>query len=97
MKSNEFNYAWLSDPEIFEVNRQPAHADFDFYANDDEYQKQETQLKQNLNGMWRILYAKDLNQNVKGFDFHNFGYPFMGLCKSSRTIGTSGIWNTAIC
>lgn len=71
MKSNEFNYAWLSDPEIFEVNRQPAHADFDFYANDDEYQKQETQLKQNLNGMWRILYAKDLNQNVKGFDFHN--------------------------
>ena len=49
MKSNEFNYAWLSDPEIFEVNRQPAHADFDFYANDDEYQKQETQLKQSLN------------------------------------------------
>ena len=71
MKSNEFNYAWLSDPEIFEVNRQPAHADFDFYANDDEYQKQETQLKQSLNGMWRILYAKDLNQSVKGFDFRN--------------------------
>ena len=30
MKSNEFNYAWLSDPEIFEVNRQPAHADLIF-------------------------------------------------------------------
>lgn len=71
MKSNEFNYAWLSDPEIFEVNRQPAHADFDFYADNDEYQKQKTRLKQSLNGMWKILYAKDLNQSIKDSDFRD--------------------------
>lgn len=51
MKKNEFSYTWLSDPEVFEVNRQPVHADFDFYADNDEYQKQKTRLKQSLNGM----------------------------------------------
>lgn len=71
MKSNEFSYTWLGNPEIFEVNRQPVHADFDFYANDFEYQKRQTKLKQNLNGIWRILYAKDLSQSIKSSDFQN--------------------------
>ena len=71
MKKNEFSYTWLSDPEVFEVNRQPVHADFDFYADNDEYQKQKTRLKQSLNGMWKILYAKDLNQSIKDSDFRD--------------------------
>lgn len=42
--------AWLSDPQIFEVNRLPAHSDHDFYEGAD------TALKQSLNGVWQFRY-----------------------------------------
>ena len=67
MKKNEFSYTWLSDPEVFEVNRQPVHADFDFYADNDEYQKQKTRLKQSLNGMWKNFVCQRFKSKYKGF------------------------------
>lgn len=67
MKSQKFSYEWLSDPDVFEVNRQPVHADFDFYANEHEFNQCRSSLKQDIDGMWRILYVSDFSQRVDNF------------------------------
>lgn len=67
MKIQKFSYDWLSDPSVFAVNRQPVHADFDFYANEDEFRQCQSSLKQRIDGMWRILYVPDFSQRVDNF------------------------------
>ncbi|MBO5402895.1 MAG: DUF4981 domain-containing protein [Clostridia bacterium] len=43
--------AWLADPEVFEVNRIPAHSDHRFTVNGKE-------TRQYLNGVWRFAYSE---------------------------------------
>lgn len=41
---------WLDDPEIFQVNRLPAHSDHEYYGNMEELQSKKNSLAQSLNG-----------------------------------------------
>ncbi len=42
---------WLSDPRIFEVNREKAHSDHSYFVNGKE-------PKQYLNGTWKFIYSE---------------------------------------
>ncbi len=48
----EFDPRWLSDPQIFEVNRLPAHASYMVYGADG------APLEQTLDGAWKFHYAE---------------------------------------
>ena len=49
--------AWLSNPEIFMVNRLDAHSDHMYYEDKDAMYGDEMPLRQSLNGTWKINYA----------------------------------------
>ena len=51
---------WLENPEIFEVNRIPAHSDHKFY-------NEKGLLRQSLNGTWKFSYAQNPEQREKEF------------------------------
>ena len=54
MNATEPTLDWLTDPTVFAVNRVAAHADFDFYQNQEEAVHDKSSLKQSLNGVWRV-------------------------------------------
>ena len=48
---------WLSDPEIYQVGREPAHSDHRFYTSYEEMrQHPEGSLRQSLDGEWMFEY-----------------------------------------
>ena len=51
---------WLKNPEVFGVNRIPAHSDHLIY-------NETGLLRQSLNGTWKFSYAKNPEQRVKEF------------------------------
>ena len=60
---------WLENPEVFEVNREPAHSDHHFYRNEHERKgKAEESLRQSLNGAWKFSYA--VNPQSRNADFY---------------------------
>lgn len=49
---------WLTDVEVFAVNRVPAYSDHLYYATMEEArQKGEMSLRHSLNGTWKFSYA----------------------------------------
>ena len=50
--------SWLDDPEVFEVNRLPAHSDHNHFSNEQEMGNREKSLFQSLNGEWKFCYSK---------------------------------------
>ena len=49
---------WLSDPEIYQVGREPAHSDHRFYTSYEEMrQHPEGSLRQSLDGEWMFEYS----------------------------------------
>ena len=59
---------WLENPEIFEVNRIPAHSDHHFYKNYEEMEeKPEGSFRQSLNGIWKFSYAVNPESRNKNF------------------------------
>ena len=71
---------WLKDPEIFAINRIDAHSDFDFYQNKTELLKNESKLKQSLNGIWKVCVANNLNTAPLHFydiNFDDSGFSFI--------------------
>lgn len=58
----EFNVKWLTDPQVFNINRIDYHTHF--IANEDKYNK-----KISLNGNWWFNYSK--NSDVVNWDFKN--------------------------
>lgn len=77
-KVEEANLSWLENPEIFAVNRLPAHSDHKFYSSIESYKQNNESLKQSLNGIWKFhwspnpkLRPKDFiekNYNISSFD-----------------------------
>lgn len=68
MRANEANLLWLSDPEVFAVNRKDAHSDHLYYETQEEARAQgEMPLRQSLNGTWYFAYAKNPSLRVKDF------------------------------
>lgn len=71
---------WLSNPEIFRVNRIDAHSDHLYYENKEDIKLgYDMPLRQSLNGKWRFAYAVNQDERIKDFykddyDCSNFDY-----------------------
>lgn len=64
---------WLSDPEMFAVNRIKAHSDHRFYtALEESKLENEMSLRQSLNGIWRFSFADTPEERI--VDFYKNGY-----------------------
>ncbi len=80
---NEFDYSIVSNPEIFQQNRLPAHSDHAFYepglAKDctgaagapGTFSEGKT-LKTSLNGLWKFSYAENYAKAVRGFEKNDY-------------------------
>ena len=55
----KYTLDWLTDPEVFAVNRIAAHSDHRIYANQLEADADNSSLIQNLNGTWKFAWAKN--------------------------------------
>lgn len=78
MTAKEACLDWLEDPEIFEVNRIPAHSDHDYYESMEEMcGSVQMPLRQSLNGTWRFAYAKNPSMRIK--EFYQMEYDCSGF------------------
>ena len=76
---------WLSNPEVFRVNRIDAHSDHLYYENKEDIKLgYDMPLRQSLNGKWRFAYA--VNQDERIEDFYKEDYD----CSSFDYINVPG-------
>jgi len=59
---------WLYDPSVFQVNREKAHSDHDFYIG-----QSKTAPRQLLNGIWKFAYAECPDNRIA--DFYRADFP----------------------
>ena len=68
MNAKTADLSWLSDPEIFAVNRKSAHSDHLYYETVEEARAEgKMALRQSLNGTWMFSFAKNPSLRVKDF------------------------------
>lgn len=65
---------WLDDPEVFRVNRLPAHSDHRFYRDMEELKEGKSALEQSLNGIWKFRYS--LNAASRPAEFYKEGFEY---------------------
>ena len=65
---------WLDDPEVFRVNRLPAHSDHRFYKSMEEMEVGRSSLEQSLNGMWKFRYS--VNAASRPAEFYKEGFDY---------------------
>lgn len=65
------NLNWLSDPTVFNVNREKAHSNHIFAKNFEELYGKNS-WKKSLNGTWKMFYAKNLSLIPQGFEKADF-------------------------
>ena len=70
MKAEKPSLDWLCNPEIFQVNREPAHSDH-------RYTLYGQQSRQSLNGTWKFSYAKCPAERQT--DFYKLEFDIEGL------------------
>ncbi len=63
----KYTLDYLANPEVFAVNRIPAHSDHSFYASLAEADRDESSLIQSLNGKWKFSWAKNPHERKEGF------------------------------
>ena len=63
---------WLSDPEVFAVNRTAAHSDHKYYRNYYEMEEKNSSFIQNLNGIWKFAWAKNPSERIEDFYKEDF-------------------------
>lgn len=56
---------WLTQPEVFQVNREPAHSDHKFYVKGES-------TRRSLNGTWKFCYSE--NPSLRPVDFYRRDY-----------------------
>ncbi len=77
--------SWLSDPEVFAVNRKPAHSDHPYYETMAQARAQGAMpLRQCLNGSWYFSYAQ--NPSLRVTDFYKMDFD----CRSFDKIQVPG-------
>lgn len=69
MEELRMNLSWLSNPEIFQVNRLKAHSSHHYYANEEEKQSSYIHV---LDGTWKFHYANALNEVIEGFEKESY-------------------------
>lgn len=70
---------WLSDPEVFRINRMDAHSDHRIYESVEAYEKSNSGLVQCLNGEWDFSYAE--NPGLRKADFYKTDASLEGFDK----------------
>ena len=81
MKSERPSLDWLENPEIFQVNRLPAHSSHSFYEKESEALPDAAMpLRQSLNGVWKFSFASSPAAREK--DFYQLSFD----CSSFREI-----------
>ena len=65
---------WMDDPEVFRVNRLPAHSDHRFYKSMEEMEEGRSSLEQSLNGMWKFRYS--VNAASRPAEFYKEGFDY---------------------
>lgn len=63
----EANLSWLSNPQIFQINRLDAHSDHKFYKTKEELHCNISSFVQSLNGEWLFSYAENPDNRAKDF------------------------------
>lgn len=70
-------YEMLANPEVFQVNRIPAHSDHTYYAGKQEaFAGGAMPMRKTLNGIWKFCYA--LNLDCVPQDFQEIDYSCSG-------------------
>lgn len=90
MKAQTASLEWLENPEIFEVNRIPAHSDHQYFQSLDELEIGETTLKQSLNGLWNFFYSQNPRLRPVHFfeeDVDTIGFQFIEVPGHIQTQG----------
>lgn len=65
---SNFDSNIIKNPEIFEQNRLAAHSDHVCYKNELEKIKGKSSLRYDMNGLWKIAYAKNQSLAPCGFE-----------------------------
>lgn len=78
MEQKTAKLEWLEDPQVFGVNRLPAHSDHRFYETEEERISERMALRQSLNGTWKFSYGENPSLRKEhfyepGFDLDGFG------------------------
>ena len=61
------NLNWLTDPEVFRVNRLDAHSDHLCYATAHEMEQGTSSLYQSLDGCWKFAWSQNPSLRPEGF------------------------------
>ena len=78
MTAAKADLSWLSNPEVFAVNRKPAHSDHDYYETAAQARQWGAMpLRQSLNGTWRFAYAP--NPKLRCADFYRLDFDCRGF------------------
>lgn len=68
----KFDYGKIKDPDFFAQNRVKAHSDHHYYKNHRELAEKNESFRQNLNGLWKFQYARNLAEAPAGFEAEDF-------------------------
>lgn len=68
----KFDYSKIKDPAFFAQNRVKAHSDHHYYKNHRELEEKNESFRQNLNGLWKFQYARNLAEAPDGFEAEDF-------------------------
>ena len=68
----KFDYGKIKDPGFFAQNRIKAHSDHHYYKNHRELAEKNESFRQNLNGLWKFQYARNLAEAPAGFEAEDF-------------------------
>ncbi|MDO4740528.1 MAG: glycoside hydrolase family 2 TIM barrel-domain containing protein [Eubacteriales bacterium] len=69
---------WLDDPQVFQVNRLPAHSDHTAFAGEEDLAAGKSALAQCLDGTWKFAWSPNAAQRPAefyrpGYDLSSFG------------------------
>ena len=70
---------WLDNPEVFRVNQIPAHSDHEYYLNYADYETNNNQMVQSLNGEWDFCFS--LNAKSRPVKFYEIDFDLNGFEK----------------
>lgn len=68
----KFDYGKIKDPAFFAQNRVKVHSDHHYYKNHRELAEKNESFRQNLNGLWKFQYARNLAEAPAGFEAEDF-------------------------
>lgn len=68
----KFDYGKIKDSAFFAQNRVKAHSDHHYYKNHRELAEKNESFRQNLNGLWKFQYARNLAEAPAGFEAEDF-------------------------